>query len=260
MKRFSTFIVLLIILIGCSHDKLNPSSIQAENGDNVLTISAAISLSDALHEIKEVYEKENNVKLTFNLGGSGKLAQQIQQGAPVDVFISANQDWMDVLEDKGLIKTDTRTNVTGNQLVLITGKESSLTYESFGEIEPDTVDQIAIGNPESVPAGKYTKDVLENLGTWDNLKDKLILAKDVRQVLTYVESGNTDIGFVYKSDIHHAENIKVLATADKSRHDPILYPIAVVADTKYEQEAFDFINFMQSDEAQNILESYGFTR
>lgn len=260
MKRLSILIVLLMVLIGCSHNNSNQSLTQAENGDKVLTISAAISLTDALHDIKEVYEKENDVELTFNLGGSGKLAQQIQQGAPVDVFISAHQDWMDAIEDEGFINTESRTNVTGNQLVLITSKESSLTYESFAEIDPNAVDQIAIGNPESVPAGKYSKDVLENLGTWDKLNDKFILAKDVRQVLTYVESGNTDIGFVYKSDAYHAENIKILATADQSMHDPIRYPAAVVSDTNHAQEASDFINFMQSDEVQTILESYGFTR
>lgn len=260
MRRIIIFMLFAFLLMSCSNHKTNQPSTQAENESLVLTISAAISLTDALSEIKNIYELENNVELTFNLGGSGKLAQQIQQGAPADVFISANQEWMDVLEDDQLIKVDTRDNVTGNQLVLITNDTSSISYDSFANIQANEVDQIAIGNPDSVPAGKYAKDVLENLGSWDKLQDQFVLAKDVRQVLTYVETGNADIGFVYQSDTYQENNIKVLATADASLHDPILYPIAVVADTKHETEALDFIEFMHSDEAQNILERYGFTR
>lgn len=266
MKKLSLVLVLIVSLFiaGCS-DKTNEelSSDSSEDKNKTkpteLTVSAAISLTDALHDIQEIYEKENNVKLTFNFGGSGTLAQQIQQGAPVDVFISANQDWMDTLEEEDALIDSTRDNVTENSLVLITGKDSSIEYESMEDISADDIDQIAIGNPESVPAGNYTKQTLENIDLWNELEDKLILAKDVRQVLTYVESGNADIGFVYASDALTSDQINILTHSESSWHDPITYPGAIISDTKNEDEATEFLNFLFSDEAQKIMEDYGFS-
>ena len=225
-----------------------------------LMISAAISLTDALEEIQALYEDENNVELSFNLGGSGSLAQQIQQGAPVDVFISANQEWMDTLEGADLIIGATREDITGNKLALITGKVSPIDYESIDKISAEDIDQISIGNPESVPAGMYSEQLLNKLDMWDSLKDKLVLAKDVRQVLTYVETGNVDIGFIYESDALTSDGIKVLATAEDGSHDPIIYPATVLKDTKHKKEASDFVTFMASDKAQEILVKHGFRK
>ena len=225
-----------------------------------LMVSAAISLTDALEDIKVLYEEENNVELTVNLGGSGSLAQQIQQGAPVDVFISANQEWMDTLEGADHIISATREDITGNKLVLITGKDSPINYGSIEDISAKEIDQIAIGNPESVPAGMYSEQLLHTLDMWDSLKDKLVLAKDVRQVLTYVETGNVDIGLIYESDALTSDSIKVLATAEDGSHDPIIYPAAALKETKHEKEALDFVRFMASDEAQLIFVKHGFRK
>ncbi|WP_330948788.1 molybdate ABC transporter substrate-binding protein [Virgibacillus sp. MG-45] len=249
------FIAVTIFLAGCSNDKQDEAEKKTE-----LTISAAISLTDALAEIKDTYEKENNVALVFNLGGSGKLAQQIEQGAPTDIFISANQDWMDKLESENFILKDTRADITGNKIVLITGDDSKLEYKAFADINAKDVAKIAIGNPESVPAGKYAQQALQQLEKWSTLEKQLVLAKDVRQVLTYVETGNTDIGFVYESDALVSDKIKVLAAAKAGMHDPIIYPGAVVADTKHEKEAKKFLTFLESDEAQKILNNYGFRK
>ncbi|HLR67646.1 molybdate ABC transporter substrate-binding protein [Virgibacillus alimentarius] len=260
------FLLLFVVLaIGCSNNSENTETksnrTESENSEEMnLTISAAASLTDALDEIKSIYEKENQVKLTFNFGGSGSLAQQIQQGAPADVFISANQDWMDTLEEEEKIIVDTRSDITGNNLVLITGKSSTLDYEKVEDMNDKDVEQIAIGNPESVPAGKYTEQSLKNMKIWDKLEDSIILAKDVRQVLTYVETGNVDIGFVYESDAETSDKINKLTTVDKDVHDPIIYPGAVIADTEHEQEAKDFLNYMETDQAQEILEKYGFQK
>lgn len=185
---------LLLILTSCSNSKTKPQ----ENTN--LMISAAVSLTDALEEIKILYEENHPIDLTYILEGSGSLAQKIQQGAPVDIFISANQDWMDTLATDDLLIEATRKDITGNRLVLITGNNSPINYQSIKDIQTDELEQIAIGNPESVPAGKYAAQVLQNLNLWDRLESKLILGKDVRQVLTYVETGNVDIGFVYESD------------------------------------------------------------
>lgn len=253
MKKSYIFILLIILLIGCAN--------QNEETEKVsLTISAAVSLTDALEEIKEIYQEEHDVELTFNLGGSGSLAQQIQQGAPADVFISANQTWMDTLAEEEYILADTRSDVTGNNLVLIAEESSPIAYQSFTEIAPDDVEKIAIGNPESVPAGEYTEEALRHLNIWDKLEEKLVFGKDVRQVLTYVETGNAEIGFVYESDAIQSDEIKILATAEARSHEPITYPIAVIKETKHEEAAKAFVDYMNSDEAQEILAKYGFRK
>ena len=245
---------LLLFLVGCSNDATKSEE------KTKLMVSAAVSLTDALEEIKTIYEKEHSVELTFNLGGSGSLAQQIQQGAPVDVFISANQEWMDTLASDDLIIDSTREDITGNKLVLITGIDSTIAYASITDINDSDIEQIAIGNPESVPAGKYTEQVLQNLNLWDDLESKLVFGKDVRQVLTYVETENVDIGFVYESDALSSQEIKVLATAETGTHEPVIYPAAILKDTKHEKEATDFMTFMASDQAQKVLEKHGFTK
>ena len=260
MKKITIILIIIsIITIGCTDGNAEK---QRKDEQIELTVSAAISLTDALEDIKSVYEKEHAVQLTFNLGGSGSLAQQIQQGAPADIFISANEDWMDTLEKEKLIHSNTRTDVTGNNLVLITNHSAKFRGQNVDEIEPNEIDKIAIGNPESVPAGAYTKQALQHLNMWDDLNDhnKLILAKDVRQVLTYVETGNADIGFVYESDARTSDKINIAATVDNELHDPIIYPAAVITDTKHKKEATDLIAFMNSKQAQEILAKYGFNK
>ncbi|HLS59755.1 MAG TPA: molybdate ABC transporter substrate-binding protein [Virgibacillus sp.] len=255
MKKIFAFLLCCIIsllLIGCNDD---------ETTDVVhITVSAAISLTEALDDIQKLYEQDHAIELTFNLGGSGTLAQQIQQGAPVDVFISANQEWMNTLENQDLINRQTRTNITGNKLVLITGINTTLDYPSFSDISSADVKKIAIGNPESVPAGEYAKTVLKHLSLWDELEDKLVFAKNVRQVVTYVETENTDIGIVYESDVVGSKDIKILATAEEDTHEPIIYPAAMITDTKNEQEAEAFIKFLETDEAQKIFAEHGLKR
>lgn len=258
MRKFAIFMLLFVSLLfaGCS----NETNGSEPKEKTPLTISAAVSLTEALGEIKEIYEKDHPVELTFNLGGSGTLAQQIQQGAPVDIFISANQEWMDTLEKEDLIKDGTLDVITSNKIVLITGADSDIKYDSAEQIAAADVDQIAIGNPESVPAGQYTEEILHNLKKWDELKDKLVLAKDVRQVLTYVETGNAEIGFVYESDAVTSDQVNILATMDESLHAPINYPGAVISDSKNEKEAEDFLKFLATEKAQTIFEKYGFKK
>lgn len=247
----SIFVLISLLISGCANSTTETIE---------MNISAAVSLTDALEEIKTIYEKDHNVKLTYILGGSGKLAQQIQQGAPVDVFLSANQDWMDMLEKENLLINETRADITGNKIVLITGTDSSISYDSIEDIKASELQQVAIGNPESVPAGQYSEQLLNNLDLWAELKDKIVFAQDVRQVLTYVETGNVDIGFVYESDAISSTSVKILASADSSLHDSIIYPAAVLKDTKHEKEASNFVKFMASEKAQEILERHGFRK
>lgn len=247
--------LLTLLFTACSNDH---NTVEKPEERTPLTISAAISLTDALTEIKTLYEEDHPVDLSFNLGGSGSLAQQIQQGAPVDVFISANINWMDTLEQEGLLHEKTRIKVVENQLVLISNKENQSVALPLEEQFNDPNEQIAIGNPESVPAGNYTEEALRNIGLWDTLQDRIILAKDVRQVLTYVETGNVTYGFVYESDAINSKDSTILTTISSDLHQAITYPGAILKATKHPKEAESFLAFLSSKEAREIFEKYGF--
>ncbi len=260
MKKISGFfflLCLLLVLVGCSNSQ-QPIISDSDN-EVELTISAAASLTEVLNNLKTLFESEHpTITLSFNPGGSGKLAQQIVQGAPSDVFLSASKIDMDKLQEGNLILEDTRTNFATNKLVLITNKEKPFNLSSFEEIDPATINHFAIGEPESVPVGRYTKEVLEKLELWEPLQSKLVLSSDVRQVLTYVEMGNADIGIVYASDALISDKVKVVATAKSEWHDQIVYPGAIIADSTHPEEAKVFLAFLTSEEGKEILGRYGF--
>ena len=253
-KLFLVILILLFILsAGCAEE------ISGEKPNNIeLVVSAAASLTDTLNELKSSFEKEYpNITLTFNFGSSGKLAQQIEQGAPVDIFLSASKKFMDQLVNKGMIDNSTLLNFAGNQLVLITEKDNNLEIASFTDLNTDLIKRIAIGNPESVPAGKYAKEIFESIQLWTEIQPKLILAKDVRQVLTYTESGNVDFGVVYFSDTLISDKIKIAAIADENWHKPIIYPGAVTANSKHTAEGKLFLSYLTDEKAKSILNKYG---
>lgn len=223
-----------------------------------LTVSAASSLTDVMGEIQTLYKKERpNVNLTMNFGSSGSLQQQIEQGAPVDVFISAAEKQMDALEKGALLTTGSRRTLLKNKLVLIApvGQSRITAFESLTSAD---VKLIANGDPDSVPSGKYAKETLQSLKLWDAVKDKQILCKDVRQVLTYIENGNADAGFVYVTDAKTTDKVKIVATADEKSHTPITYPAAVVKASKTQQAGADFLAFLSSKPVQAVFEKYGF--
>ncbi len=258
MKRFlcliSLMVFIVIAVLGCGTNQEQPKT-AAEPVS--LTISFAASLQDAAEELKDIYTGENqNVAITCNFASSGTLQKQIEEGAPVDMFFSAGQKQMDALSDKGLIVEDSRKDLIGNDIVLIAGKDSSLT--GFDELTGDKVGKISIGEPESVPAGKYAQETLISMELWDALQPKMVLAKDVRQVLTYVETGNVDAGLVYSSDALVGENIKVVTAAPEDSHKSIIYPLAIIKDTKHQTETEAFIDFLSSPEASQVFTKYGF--
>lgn len=255
MKKEILFVLLtmlMVLLVGCSADK-------GESGAVEIRISAAASLSDALDDFKKSFEKDNaDITLTFMYGGSGKLASQIEQGAPSDLFLSASEKDMDTLEEKDLIQKDTREDFTKNALVLIVNKDQKDFVTSFEEIDPSSIDHFAIGEPETVPVGRYTKEVFDHLNIWDPMQDKLVLASDVRQVLTQVELGNADYGVVYSSDSFISNKVQSVAEADESWHQPIVYPGAVLTDTEHAEEAQQVLNALLGDQGQEILANHGF--
>jgi molybdate transport system substrate-binding protein len=239
----------LVLLCG-----LNPCSAQTKT---VLTVSAAASLTDALQEIETAYRHDHPaVELRNNFGSSGTLAREIEQGAPVDVFLSAASKPMDELQAQALIVPGSRHNLLRNALVLIAPNGSHLA--GFSQLVDPSVRVVAIGDPASVPAGLYGQQTLASLHLLDALRPKLVLAKDVRQVLAYVETGNADSGLVYATDALSSSKVRIIATAPDATHDPIVYPAAAVAHGPNEAAARAFVDFLASQVARAIFVRRGF--
>ena len=264
MKRVSWLLVfsflLTLFLVGCGSGNATQSSQSATpiQPPKEIIVSAAASLKDSLTELQKDYaQKAPGVKLTFNFGASGMLQQQIEQGAPADLFISAGVAQMDTLDKNGLIVKDSRVDLVGNDLVLVAGKDNS-NITTVQDLTKSSVGKISIGTPKSVPAGEYAQEALTNLKLWDSLQPKVVMAKDVTQVLNYVETGNVDAGFVYKSDALTSTKVKVVTVVPESSHKPITYPAAVIMATKNKQTAQDFLKYLQSSDAQQVFVKYGF--
>jgi molybdate transport system substrate-binding protein len=225
-----------------------------------IVVSAAISLRNAFTDIGQAFEAGNkDVTVSFNFGASGDLKTQIMGGAPADVFASAALKDMDALDADGLLVGNTRVNFVSNAVVLIQPAASGTVIASFDDLKKPEVKKIAMGNPRSVPAGRYADEVLHALKLGDALADKLVLAENVRQVLDYVCRNEVDAGIVYSTDAGtRPGETRVILAAPKGSHKPILYPLAVVKGSKQEQTARAFITFVRSKEGKTILERYGF--
>ncbi len=223
-----------------------------------VVVSAAISLKDALDELGRTYEQSHpGTKIVFNYAGSGTLQHQIEQGAPVDIFFSAAETQMDALQSQGLIAADTRRTVVSNELVLIVPAGSG-TVRSFQDLARPDVKIIALGEPGTVPAGMYARQTLEHLGLASVTEKKAVYAKDVRQVLAYVETGNADAGIVYRTDARISSRVRIAATAPAASHQPILYPAAIVKDSANPAVAREFLEFLGGPEARAVFATYGF--
>lgn len=255
-KNLLVSILILLLTItgfGCGNDSKPPGSAEPVK----ITIAAAASLRDAGEELKKTYSSQHpEVSITYIFESSGTLQKQIEEGAPVDMFISAGKSQMDAIAAKGLIVDASRKDLLGNDLVLVAGKDSKIT--GFADLAGPGVKQMSIGTPETVPAGKYAQQALQSLKLWEKVQPKVVPAKDVRQVLTYVESGNVDAGLVYRSDTLVSQNVKIIAAAPAGSHDTIVYPLAIIKSTKYLKEVEQFAAFLSSDEATKVFEKYGF--
>jgi molybdate transport system substrate-binding protein len=223
-----------------------------------LLISAAASLQNALEAIDSQAEQDTGASINYNFAASGALQQQIEQGAPADIFISAAARQMDALQQKGLILTDTRRNLLTNDLVLIVPNNSTLDLTSFRQLTETNVQKIAVGEPRSVPVGQYSEELFKNLGILDQIRSKLVYGNSVRNVLAAVESGNADAGIVYTTDALISNQVKQVATAPDTLHSPIVYPIAVLKDSKNLQTARSYVQFLTSDSAKAVFQRYGF--
>lgn len=249
--------ITIAILISCLCSLLSSCSQEKEEPIQ-LTISAAASMKDVLTELKELYEQNHQVELLFNFGGSGALKEQIIQGAPVDLFISASKDHVDELVKKQRILANYHSPLVANSLVLITPKIDNNIQLRLSNLQDHTIKKIAIGIPETVPAGSYAKEVLQNAKLWNLIEDKLIYTKDVSQVLTYVETKNVDAGIVYKTDALTSKKVEVTENINPSLHSPIMYYYGVLEYTTNSKESKSLFEFLQSPAAQQVFKKYGF--
>lgn len=241
---------LLLILAACSDTP-------GETKKTTIHISAAASLNDTMDDIKPLFEKAHpTIKLSFDFGGSGQIRERVESGAPIDGILLASKKDADTLSKQKLAK-DTK-EFAGNELVLIAPKDTAQTEGASLEQLLDNADKIAIGDPESVPAGAYAKQTLENLNLYNTEKAKLVLATDVRQVLSYVEAGNADAGFVYQTDAELSKKVQVKEKINENLHEPIAYYSAQVMGSNKKEATKTFLDYMNKSEAQKTLEKYGF--
>lgn len=225
-----------------------------------ITVSAAASLSNAFQELKPLFEKAApGTTVQYNFAASGPLLKQMEAGAPVDVFASADQETMDQAVAKGLIVQGSRKNFTANTLVMIVPSDSTLGLKTPKDLSNPKVERIAIGNPGSVPAGRYARQSLTAAGLYDALQPRFILGESVRQVLDYVSRGEVQAGFVYNTDALIAKG-KVTVAAQMSGHDAVTYPAAMLATSRNKDEVLKFLEFILSPEGQAVLARYGFQK
>ncbi|RXH00225.1 molybdate ABC transporter substrate-binding protein [Bradyrhizobium zhanjiangense] len=253
MFRIAALVTAVVILAGAS-----PSPAAA--GDKTITVFAAASMKNALDEIDAAYTAKTGVKFSVSYAASSVLARQIEQGAPADIFVSADTDWMDYAIARKTINESTRVNLLGNSIVLIAPKDSkvdSVTIaEGFDLAKLAGDGRIATGDVKSVPVGKYAKAALEKLGAWQAAEPKFAMAESVRGALTLVARGEAVLGIVYATDAKVEPGVKIVGTFPADSHPAIIYPVA--ATTTAKGESSDYLAFLRSTAAKTILEKYGF--
>jgi molybdate transport system substrate-binding protein len=245
IAAFAAFLPLVLV---------NPAQAQAN-----LTVFAASSLTDSMKTIADAYRAKTGVKVSLSFGGSNTLAQQIDQGAPADLFLSADSDWMDFLAKNNRIQTGTRRNLLGNRLVLVGGPQFkpliiAPRFDLSGALGPG---KLALADPNSVPAGKYGKAALTALGVWDSVANKLAPAENVRVALEYVARGEAPYGIVYETDAKAASQVHIIAAFPENTHPAIVYPVALTKTAA--PAAKDFLAYLSGPAAKAIFEKAGFS-
>jgi molybdate transport system substrate-binding protein len=231
------------------------ASAKSAYADEIL-VSAAASLTDVLKEIATAYHAKYTVK--FNFGPSSGLARQIEEGAPADIFFSADLPQMDALDKKNLLEPGTRKNLLSNQLVIIVPADSKFTVTSPKDLLKADVKRIALAEPSTVPVGVYSSKYLADEGLWNQLKAKIVPVQDVRATLASVESGNVEAGFVYKTDAAVSKKVKIVYEVPVDKGPKITYPVAIVKESKRKEAARGFLDYFHSPYAKNAFRKYGF--
>ena len=254
MHRLAGIFLCFAVLFGSA-----ASSATAQ--DKSLTVFAAASMKNALDDVDTAYTAKTGVRIVASYAASSALAKQIEQGAPADIFVSADTDWMDYATAKKNINEPTRVNLLGNSIVLIAPKDSKIDNVAIGpgfDLATLAGDgKIATGDVKAVPVGKYAKAALEKLGAWQAAEPKFAMAESVRAALTLVARGEATLGIVYATDARVEPGVKIVGSFPADSHPAIIYPVA--ATTTAGAEAADYLVFLRSSAAKTIFEKYGFT-
>jgi molybdate transport system substrate-binding protein len=254
MRRLAGSFFALAILFG-------PAVLPASAQDKSLTVFAAASMKNTLDDIDAAYTGKTGVKIVASYAASSALAKQIEQGAPADVFVSADTDWMDYAANKKVISASTRLNLLGNSIVLVAPKDSGIDKitisQGFDLAKLAGDGKIATGDVNAVPVGKYAKAALEKLGAWQAAAPKFAMAESVRAALTLVARGEAALGIVYATDARVESGVKIVGTFPMDSHPPIIYPVAATSTAK--PEAASYLAFLRSSAAKAIFEKYGFS-
>lgn len=255
MKRFCLGMTAAVIFL--SIVALQPGSKANASKKTELIVSAAVSLQNSLRDLEADFEQSHtDIDLIFNFGSSGTLQQQIKQGASADVFLSAGKQQMEALISSKIVGTS--KNVLKNRLVIVVPAGVAQQWTRIEQLVGNDIRKIAVGQPDSVPAGIYAKQALTFSKVWDRLQEKLVYAKDVRQVLTYVETGNADAGFVYRTDAMNSNKVKVAIEVPPDSHEAIIYPAGLITESKHPKEAQTFYDYLTSPSAMDIFRKHGF--
>ena len=223
-----------------------------------INVYAAASLTDSLKEIGAAWEKQSGDKVLFSFGASSTLARQIQEGAPADIFFSADETKIDALEKDGHIVKETRKSRLGNSLVVVVGSDSSLKINSLADLAGAPVKRLALADPKTVPAGIYSRECLEKLKLWTSVEPKVVPTDNVRAALAAVESGNVEAGMVYKTDAAISKKVKVAYAVPATDSPEISYPMALVRDAPHADAARKFLQHLDADDAGKTFEKFGF--
>ena len=225
---------------------------------NTITVYAAASLTNAVNELETLYEQKNKTEVKTSYAGSSTLAKQIEAGAPADVFMSADVQWMDYLQNKQLVVPTDRINLLGNRLVVITPKDRPIKLKMDKSVDPTKAIQgkLCTGDTKSVPVGKYAKQALSSLGWWEKLEPRLVETEDVRAALNFVARGECQVGIVYATDAAISKDVVVAGIFPENTHPPIIYPVGLI---KKNADSVKFYKFLQSGQAKAVYKKYGFS-
>ena len=250
---FHRAITLFALFVGIGQPFNAPA---ADRPNAPVLVLAAASTTNAVDEIRQQFAKETGTEVLASYAASSTLAQQIAHGAEADVFISADQKWADFLADKKLIVQ--RRDLLGNRLVVVVPADSTLKLAKAEDLATASIEHLALGDPASVPAGRYAKQALTKLGIWDRLEKKVVSAEDVRHALAYVETGNAEAGIVYATDAAVSKKVKVAAEIPLNLTEPIRYPVALLSHGQGRGSAESFYRYLGSPAAKKVFQKYGF--
>ncbi len=260
IKPSLIIVLMLAVLTACSSDTLNttPTTETPASTSVTLTVAGAADLTPAFQELGRLFTAQTGIEVVFNFGSTGQLAQQIAQGAPVDVFAAANQSYIDDLEQAGLVIPDTIALYAQGRITLWTRADSPLTFATLDDLTQEGVSRIAIANPEHAPYGVAAREALETAGLWESVQPKLILGENAAQTLQYAETGNVDAAIAALSLSIAAGDAGRYVLIPGELHNPINQALAVVSSTEHEAEARQFATFVNSEAGREVMRRYGF--